>query len=147
MATTKQERRGKCPSNTEQHEHMAMRQQQNMDRAVRNPNENWMASILDETAQSWTRQARWGWRVFDFWCRELGVAIEVDGPEHRHARDSKRDDYSLRRSGILVIRVRNRNEEDAANALAVIGSSGSWWDRRRALGVPLTKAERGRDDG
>jgi len=96
-----------------------------------NPNELWMKAKLDTTGLQWTRQAQWGWRLFDFWCHELGIAVEVDGPEHDQAKDAKRDAYNLKRSGILVLRVRNQNEGDAAKALADIQAACTWQERRR----------------
>lgn len=142
MRFTKAEQKGKCPANSEQHQHMDMRQKQNRAVALRNPNEKWMAGLLAQTEHKWTRQARWGWRIFDFWNHTLGIAVEVDGPEHDAERDAERDSYNLRRSGILVLRVRNGNEHDAHRALQEIGRSVTWWERRRAWGIPLTKTEK-----
>lgn len=123
------------PVNAEQAAYMRMRQEQNQQRSNHNPNENWFAAKLDATGRAWTRGAVWGYRVFDFWCHELGVAIEVDGPEHRPDYDAYRDEYNLRRSGIVVLRVRNRNEEDAARAIEAIGNATTWSARREALGL------------
>lgn len=98
-----------------------------------NENENWMRDILiAQTQYKWTRQARWGYRLFDFWCHELGCAVEVDGPEHNKGYDQFRDYYNYVRSGIIVIRVKNKNEEDAAEAIAYIKTLGSWEERRIA---------------
>lgn len=98
-----------------------------------NPNEIWMARKLKMTGHKWTRQARWGFRIFDFWCAALGIAVEVDGPEHEKAWDAKRDAQDYEISGIVVLRVRNMNEEDARAALEKIASSCSWNMRRLAL--------------
>ncbi len=57
-------------------------------------------------------------RIFDFFCSELGVVVEVDGPEHNEDWDTFRDEGTFRSSSIVVLRVRNRNEEDAAEAVA-----------------------------
>lgn len=111
-------------------------QRVNLRVALRNPNENWMAAHLAGTGLRWTRQAVWGKRIFDFWCSALGIAVEVDGPEHRPAWDAFRDEQDHRISGILVLRVRNRHEGDAAAVLATLAAGpGSWNARRKALGL------------
>lgn len=121
--------------NKEQSDYMKHRQQENIERSLRNPNENWMAERLKETGMKWTRQARWGYRLFDFWNKDKGIAVEVDGPEHRKDVDAFHDDENYKISGILVIRVRNRNEADADKAIKTIKSAGTWHDRRVLLGI------------
>jgi len=128
----------KWPTNSDQHAYMAMRQVQNRQACKGNRNENWMADKLKTTSRQWTRQAQWGYRLFDFWCGELGVAIEVDGPEHHAGRDSYRDEYNFRRSAIVVLRVRNGNEEDAARTMIVLETLGTWEERRKLLGLDTT---------
>ncbi len=59
--------------------------------------------------------------------------MEVDGPEHRASYDNYRDGYNFYRSAIVVLRVRNFNEDDAAGALREIELSASWKDRRAAM--------------
>lgn len=115
--------------------YMRMRKEQNLARALTNKNENWMADLLVTTGLKWTRQAQWGYRIFDFWCAHLGVAVEVDGAEHREDYDAYRDEYNFRRSGIVVLRVRNKSEEDAAIALASIREQTPWKDRREVMGL------------
>lgn len=109
---------------------MAMRQQQNRARHI--PAEDWFASMLVSTGLQWTRQARWGFRIYDFWCHKLGVAVEIDGPEHDRQRDIERDILDDERSCIVIYRVRNFNEEDARYVLNRIGST-LWWNTRREL--------------
>lgn len=116
-------------------EYMRMRKEQNLARALTNKNENWMADLLATTGLKWTRQAQWGYRRFDFWCAHLGVAVEVDGAEHREDYDAYRDEYNFRRSGIIVLRVRNLSAEDAAAALEAIGKQSPWKERRVAMGL------------
>lgn len=128
------------PTNSEKHAYMKKRQQQNRSRTLENVNENWLADILAKTDYKWTRQAIWGYRIFDFWCHELGIAIESDGPEHNKEYDAYRDKYNFQRSGIIVIRVKNKNEEDAKKALEIISKSETWLKRRENLGL-LTKAQ------
>ena len=122
---------------------MRSRQEQNVRCTASNPNENWLEERLSTTGYKWTRQACWGYRIFDFWCHELGIAVESDGPEHDKQYDAYRDEYNMRRSGILVLRVRNRNEEDVKNALSVIAAAERWKARRERLGLNVnTKAGR-----
>lgn len=94
-----------------------------------------MGAMLKTTGRKWTSSATWGYRIFDWWCHELGIAVEVDGPEHNKDYDAYRDEYNFRRSGIIVLRVRNRNEDDALRALSQIAVSDSWTDRRIKMGI------------
>lgn len=94
-----------------------------------------MGAHLKKTKLKWTRQAYWGFRLFDFWCHRLGVAVEVDGPEHIRERDEERDQYNFHRSGIIVIRVRNFSEPDAAACLREISKTGPWAERRAAMDI------------
>ena len=132
------------PTNRKEHEYMKGRQQQNRANCIKNENERWFLDKLGKTAYKWTQQAQWGYRIFDFWSFELGVAIEIDGSEHKVDNDHYRDEYNFRRSGIVVLRVRNRNEEDAALALGLIEKLGTWHTRRSQLGlnVPTKKGRR-----
>lgn len=122
--------------NGETHDYMRMRKAEQMEKSLRNPNESWMLEKLSGTGLNWSRNATWGYRLFDFWCNEIGVAVEVDGPEHNPEYDDYRDTYNFRRSGVVVLRVRNRNEKDAAKALRFIDISETWLDRRATLGIP-----------
>lgn len=124
----------------EDHAYMKVRKFQNIASSLNNPNENWMASLLD---LKWSRQAIWGKRLFDFWNPVLGIAIEVDGFEHNPKYDSYRDEYNFRRSGIVVLRVRNRNEMDAERAFAFVKCADGWMKRKSKLGIDgNTKASR-----
>lgn len=107
----------------------------NIAKAKHNPNENWLMAKLATTGYKWSRQCTWGFRIFDFWCHELGIAVESDGPEHVAAYDSYRDEYNLRRSGIIVLHVRNKNESDFLEALQLIKSSETWKERRDRMGL------------
>ncbi len=112
------------------------RQEENLARALSNRNENWMAGILrSSTNVKWGRQKLWGYRIFDFWSSVLGAAVEVDGKEHDKAYDSYRDEYNFRRSALVVLRVRNKNEDDAKEAVELIGKIGTWADRRSSMGI------------
>lgn len=131
-------------TNTDTHAYMRGRQIENKAASARNQNESWFATKLNETAEKWTRNAQWGYRLFDFWSHELGIAVEVDGKEHDPNYDGYRDKYNYLRSGIVVLHVRNRNEGDAALALRFIAKSESWVARRHRLGLdqPSKKARR-----
>lgn len=104
----------------------------NVKSSARNVNENWMARKLDE---SWSRQVIKGFRIFDFWNHKLGVAIEIDGLEHDRDYDNYRDEYNFRRSGIIVLRVRNMNEADAEKVLLVLSKLTDHGTRKQVLGI------------
>lgn len=80
--------------------------------------------------------------MYDFWCHKLGVAVEIDGPEHDIERDNLRDIADDERSCILVFRVRNFNEDDAEYVIRRIGGT-LWWNSRRELmgKKPILSAE------
>lgn len=118
---------------------MEMRKAQNLSKARKNSNENWMHNLLKQTKLKWRRQSIHGFRLFDFWCHDLGIVVEVDGPEHDKIRDAKHDAHAYEVSGILVLRVPNRNENIAQAALRVIAESTTWNQRRILMGLkPLT---------
>ena len=94
-----------------------------------------MAAKLHTTGLKWTQQARWGYRIYDFWCASLGLAVEIDGFTHNPAWDQLRDQQDYQRSGIIVLRVRNFNEEDARATLIAIATALTWNDRRLGLGL------------
>ena len=111
-----------------------------MSQAKVNKNENWMKDLLEKSKYKWKRQAQWGYRLFDFWCAEIGVAIEVDGEEHNKEYDSIRDIKNMLTSGIVVFRVRNRNENGARKIITRVNKiEGDWNTRRLSLGLkPIT---------
>lgn len=119
----------------EHHDHMAKRQNQNRARNI--PAEEWMAAKLATTPWKWTRQARWGFRLYDFWCHQLGIAIEVDGPEHVAGVDQVKDQLDWNRSAILVFRVSAFKEADAVEVLDLLARHSSWNDRRKDQGKSL----------
>lgn len=122
-------------SDTEKLEYMRSKRDQCLVRSLDNYNENWFASILLTNGIKHKRQAIWGFRIYDFWIHRLGCAIEVDGPEHDIKYDRYRDIYNYLRSGIVVVRVRNNNIEDANKAVALIKSLSLWKTRRRELKI------------
>lgn len=130
-------------TNHEQAEYMRARKAQNLAASLQNSNENWFWEKLKSEPHKWSRQVTWGYRVFDFWCHELGAAIEVDGPDHDPDYDSYRDEYNFRRSGLVVLRVRNGNELDAEEVLTLLPKLGNWKARRSLLNLDShTKKDR-----
>lgn len=127
------------PTRAEEAAYLKARREENLVRSGANPNENWMELRLRELrcAGKWRRQHQWGYRIFDFFDNSKGIAIEVDGREHDRTYDSYRDVHNFLRSGIVVLRVRNRNEADATAAAEAANRLCPWRVRRRRLGVTL----------
>ena len=127
----------KFPTKKEEHAYMRERKLQNRARLPWLKAEAWfLENYLNGLSGgfSFTRQAEWGYRIFDFWFHRQGVVIEVDGPEHNKGYDAYRDRYNFLRSGIIVLRVRNYSAEDAAAAISNLKCECLWVDRRRAMG-------------
>ena len=114
-------------------EYMKLNQAKNLVACKSSKAESWMLEKLRKTPFKWTRQARWGYRLFDFWSHELGICVEVDGPEHNKEYDQIRDKYNYCRSAIVVLRVRNFNEDDASKAIKEILSSETWQERKKRI--------------
>lgn len=127
---------GKGPHTAEHHAHMQMRQKQNQEQCKRSKAEAWMADKLKATYSHWTRQAQFGYRIVDFWNHEKGIAIEVDGPEHRRERDKESDIRMRGVRGIVVLRVKNWNEADAQAAIDFFMTAIGWQERRAHLNLP-----------
>ena len=123
------------PVNKEQSDYMRIRQLQNKARIGSIAAEEWAWKSLRTSGLKWSRQVRWGCRIFDFWCSAKGIAIEIDGPSHDLIADSARDEYNFLRSGILVLRVPNGNEPALSEAIATSIASPSWKERRESLGL------------
>jgi very-short-patch-repair endonuclease len=121
-------------TNKEQSEYMKMRLAQNKFRGMTKA-EQWAENALSLTCRKWTWQSTRGYRIYDFWSDKIGCAVEVDGPEHNKAVDEYRDEYNFRRSGIVVLRVRNYNEADLEKALSHIADLTDWKVRRAQLGI------------
>ena len=118
------------PYTAEQAAHMRMRKQQNIAQSKYSKAESWAEEQLKTTGYKWTRQATWGWRVFDFWNHVLGIAVEIDGIEHDKGNDSARDAKNWKTSRILVIRVNNFDDVGMAKALETIKTAQTWNERR-----------------
>lgn len=102
------------PTEKEQQAKLREYQKINKQKTRHNVSEWWMKGFLNdlekETRIRFKEQClRWN-RIFDFWCANLWIAVEVDWWYHNEQRkkenDEKYDRYYYLRSGILVIRVR-----------------------------------------
>jgi very-short-patch-repair endonuclease len=126
------------PTRQEHHAHMKMRQNQNRVSCLKSAAEAEVYERLKkETNIKWTRQAQWGYRLYDFWNATYGIAIEVDGKEHKKEDDRKKDEYNFRRSGIVVLRVPNFDKDCMDLCLLTIKkliSKETWEERRKSLG-------------
>lgn len=122
----------------------------NIKRAIGNKNENWMFKKLLATGLKWQRQRLFGYRIFDFFCPLLGIAVEVDGGEHDPEKDKQRDDEYIKRYDIEILRVNNMDEEGAKKALLAIAISETWKDRRCAISAfrrPLIETQKAKNTG
>jgi very-short-patch-repair endonuclease len=124
------------PNKKEQSEYMRMRRDQNLKRTAWLKAENeFMVNYLIPTGIKFKRQAMWGYRLFDFWSHEKGVAIEIDGPEHRADYDAHRDLYNFLRSGIIVLRVKNFDPVGSEQAIEHLKNECTWEQRRGAMEI------------
>ncbi|KKN47315.1 hypothetical protein LCGC14_0664210 [marine sediment metagenome] len=115
---------------------MKQRQRENAEKCKDIKAENWFLNkYLSKTKLKWKRQAQWGYRLFDFWNSQKGIAVEVDGSSHSNKKDydQYRDDKNYRNSGIIVLRVRNYNDKDAHRAIEAIKKAQLWWRRRKEM--------------
>jgi very-short-patch-repair endonuclease len=108
----------KIASSKEEFERLLELRDINMERALKNTNENLVYENLLKTNYdrdfSWERQYVFGYRIFDFYSPKFKVAVEVDGVEHNKEYDNYRDEYLFRVHGIVVVRCRNKNLKDIA---------------------------------
>lgn len=112
------------------HSHMKMRQRQNRDKGMTNAELWFYENYLIKTPYKWTFQAQWQFRLFDFWNSKLGVAFEIDGPEHNTAYDKKRDQLESFRSSIITLRVKNYDEDSAKKKVESLILIPTWKQRR-----------------
>ncbi len=99
------------------------------------PGENWMAAKLDKTGSTWTRKAVIGFRLFDFWCHPLGIAVEIDDDDRDEQASARTDLSEYQDRGILVLHARGGNERDAAAVIEKIAKAEKWNTRRFNLGL------------
>lgn len=130
-------KRMRCGTSAEKAAYLRENQRKCIEKSNKNPNELWFLQKLKSAnlPVKFNRQTIWGYRIYDFWCHAIGCAIEIDGPEHDESYDRYRDVYNYLRSGIIVLRVRNKNEEDAAEAIELIKTISPWPERRKMLGI------------
>lgn len=117
------------------HAYMRMRRSQNWELSKRSAAEYWMRDNLRHSGYTFARQIPWGNRLFDFWNLALGIAVEVDGPEHDKAYDAYRDEYNFRRSGIVVLRVPNFDSEMSNRVICFIRREITLKERKIVLGI------------
>lgn len=116
--------------------YMRHRRQQNIELSLRNQNENTAFSIIKKHSNlKWERQKAWGCRLFDFWCGHMGVAIELDGPEHDPEYDAVRDRHNELRSAIAVFRIKNGDWGRLIEAVQEIHAMPCWKERRSIAGL------------
>lgn len=130
------------PTNKEQHAHMRKMVKINKKACKTNRAENWFWDKLKKSGHKWTRQAQWGYRIFDFWCAELGIAVEIDGTGHNVVYDRIKDDNNYLKSGIVVLRIKNFNEDQARKVLADLDEACTWNERRSMLGLEEIKMKK-----
>jgi hypothetical protein len=119
---------------TNHDDHVRMKHRQVKSRANTDPADVWMQRFLiRQTGVKWTPRAQWGYRLFDFWCHRLGVAVELATDDADADQESDRAAYD--RSAILVVRVRGFNADDAAHAVDIIKQATSWNERRAKCGM------------
>lgn len=123
------------PVNKKLTDHMLMRQLQHRAKGMTKAETWFFENFLMKTQVKWNKQCAWGFRLFDFWNHRLGVAIEVDGPEHNEETDLIEDFKEWERSRIITIRVRNFNRDDATYCMEKLPLVEPWDARRFAAGL------------
>jgi len=118
-----------------------MRKAQNKSKGLTKA-ESWVNERLVKEGLKFSTQSIWRWRIYDFWNHVIGCAIEVDGPEHNIKKDKEKDLSDYNRSGIIVLRIRNFNQDDLDKTIEDIKNMEEWHPRRRRLNIPLTVAEK-----
>lgn len=105
--------------------------------------EKWGYECLKKSGIKFKRERRWGYRIFDFWSSVYGIAVEIDGQEHRENWDKKRDKQDFLRSGVIVLRVNNFDEHGMSELLKSLTflKYETWIERRARMGL-LTKIQK-----
>jgi len=125
----------KLPWPTKKEESARLREQQvrAFQESITSPGQNWLAKKLITSGHQWTRKSLWGYRIFDFWSHELGIAVMLDTDDSPNM--EAEDECNFRRSGIIVLHVRSMNGEDAEKAMKTIAETDTWSARRLFLGL------------
>lgn len=102
-----------------------------------------LIALKKETRIKFTKQCVWWARIFDFRCDKKGIVVEVDGKHHLHGKqllkDMKHDKFHTEYSGMVILRVRAFNEQDANYAIERIKSEPLWKDRKLAMWLPTSR--------
>ena len=126
---------------TKPHPKMLQYQNGNFKACLSNENENRVFEALQKTGHKWQRQVVHGWKVFDFWCEEIGVRVEVDGFEHDEKKDTEYDAELYSKTAILTFRVRNKEQRDIVELLENIARCRKWGYRISMLRLSYAKIE------
>ena len=130
-------------------------QSENFQKSLHNPNENLVRRwLFAKTDFKWNRQVIHRQKIFDFWCEEMGVRIEVDGETHHTDLDAQYDAALESETAIVTIRIRNCSLNTPQSAIDKIKSLKPWNQRLLELGkstadvgVPFVYEHEDRDIG
>jgi len=134
------------PTNKEWNDKMKWYQKEQKEKSKVSKTENWFHRkyVTEFTKRTWikiTRQVRRGTRIFDFWCHEKWIAIEIDWGYHtekwKEEKDKKYDYYNLQKHWVLVIRIDNRDDTGAIDALRKVELSEPWISRKHSMWILL----------
>lgn len=82
--------------------------------SARNENEIRIKDFLESSGYTWEVQFPYTNRIFDFYCHELCLAIEVDGKKD-YLHEMAKDDLAFKTNGVVVIRIGNKTNEYVLN--------------------------------
>ena len=134
------------PTTSERATKMREYQASNLELAERNPHEQRVWRRLNQKGAPfrghWKQQYVWGHRIFDFYCNQVGAAIEVDGATHDRERDLAQDRWHARRSGIITFRVPNGDDRKLERVLLVLRRIARRKERKKMI-LALAKRQAG----
>ena len=139
------------PTDKERSGKMRKRKKENIIKSRYSKSENWFQKnyvkpFFEETWIKINRQSVWWTRIYDFWCCKKWIAIEIDWwyheTEKKKKKDIKYDRYNLEVSWIIVIRVKNFDEEWAKEAIERLKNSLPRKERRINLWITKIKKRR-----
>ncbi len=70
--------------------------------------------------------------IFDFFCFEKGIAIEIDGSSHDPVKDELRDNHHFEMHTIKTLRIPNFDDERMNEIINLIRLSDTWDDRKKS---------------
>ena len=126
-------RKLRFPTTKKEHEMLNARKEDLLSRSSFSKAENHALEIIKSYGLNPSRQAIWGYRLYDFWFHDKGIAIEIDGIEHDKVYDEYRDKYNYLRSGILVYRSTNFDSDRIHGVCKSIINDSSWIDRKKIM--------------